>query len=509
MFLANALQTEELVLETLNGVSKNAIKNFNRGRAKVKNVKITYWGDEKPITIWTSLDNVTVIQFEKDEAITYITTGFNEGWNIVPNSNFIFLQPKAVRSNLMFEKEIINFALMTKEYNDFLKKKNLFVDPKEQEAQKAALEKEKKAKEQEAQQKKAEKQKQREQRRADLRQLTSNDSQNAQFNNMLKQQRNMELDQMERLEDMQEQANAQAMKQIEALKKSQSQTLTQRTKEKISVNNEKQDQNKTPEDNFIDLVPSDSAWKTNLVVRTNKALYQFILRIAQQDNFAQAYLSVKLEYPQRQKVSSAIEEELKKREEEERQKALILQENRNITAYINNVMAAGSRQIINQEKIREQKQQIVLDQAKALETQYVKKALERNPIPRNYDYVVAPEKHSKNIMPSEIFDDGKFTYFGFKNNTLQPAIFVALDNKKGSRKESMVDAAIESNMTNSGLRWYRVNEVAEKFYLRKDKALVTVLNKGYGKNPLPRDYNINNYGELKRVIKRLPAVRDK
>ncbi len=64
-----------------------------------------------------------------------------------------------------------------------------------------------------------------------------------------------------------------------------------------------------------------------------------------------------------------IEEELKKREEE-RQKALILQENRNITAYINNVMAAGSRQIIDQEKIREQKQQIVLDQAKALETHY-------------------------------------------------------------------------------------------------------------------------------------------
>ncbi|GAA7104330.1 hypothetical protein KVK32_06515 [Helicobacter pylori] len=56
-------------------------------------------------------------------------------------------------------------------------------------------------------------------------------------------------------------------------------------------------------------------------------------------------------------------------------------------------------------------------------------------------------------MPSEIFDDGKFTYFGFKNNTPQPAIFVVLESKKGSRKEAMVDAAIDPDMTVSGLRW--------------------------------------------------------
>lgn len=81
------------------------IKNFNRGRVKVVNKKIAYLGDEKPITIWTSLDNVTVIQLEKDETISYITTGFNKGWSIVPNSNHIFIQPKSVKSNLMFEKE--------------------------------------------------------------------------------------------------------------------------------------------------------------------------------------------------------------------------------------------------------------------------------------------------------------------------------------------------------------------------------------------------------------------
>ncbi len=259
LFLANALQTEGLDLETIkvNGVPKNVIKNFNRDRAKVKNVKIAYLGDEKPITIWTSLDNVTAIQFEKDEVITYITTGFNEGWNIVPNSNFIFLQPKAVRSNLMFQKEIINYALMAKEYNNFLKGKDLFVDPKEQEVQKKSAEKEKEAKEQKEKQEKEEKQKQREQRRANLEQLSGNYSQNPQFNDMIKAQRNMELDQMERLEDMQKQANDQTMEQIKALKENQSQKLSQRTKEKFSVNDKKQDQNKTPEDNSIDLVPSD------------------------------------------------------------------------------------------------------------------------------------------------------------------------------------------------------------------------------------------------------------
>ncbi|ENH59318.1 cag island domain protein [Helicobacter pylori Hp A-11] len=112
-----------------------------------------------------------------------------------------------------------------------------------------------------------------------------------------------------------------------------------------------------------------------LTVRTNKALYQFILRIAQQDNFATAYLTVKLEYPQRQKVSSLIEEELKKREEEQKEREMVLKENRNITAYINRVMMASNEQVISKEKIREEKQKVVLDNAKALETQYVHKAL--------------------------------------------------------------------------------------------------------------------------------------
>lgn len=160
---------------------------------------------------------------------------------------------------------------------------------------------------------------------------------------------------------------------------------------------------------------------------------------------------------------------------------------------------------LSTKKNKRRKTKIILDQAKALETQYVHNALKRNPVPRNYNYYLAPEKRSKHIMPSEIFDDGTFTYFGFKNITLQPAIFVV----QPDGKLSMTDAAIDPNMTNSGLRWYRVNEIAEKFKLIKDKALVTVINKGYGKNPLTKNYNIKNYGELERVIKKLPLVRDK
>ncbi|EPZ68607.1 hypothetical protein N197_06080 [Helicobacter pylori UM023] len=503
----------------LSGVIEAAapdIKNFNRGRVKVVNKKIAYLGDEKPITIWTSLDNVTVIQLEKDETISYITTGFNKGWSIVPNSNHIFIQPKSVKSNLMFEKEAVNFALMTRDYQEFLKTKKLIVDapdPKELEEQKKALEKEKEAKEQAQKAQKDKREKRKEERaknRANLENLTNamsnpqNLSNNKNLSEFIKQQRENELDQMERLEDMQEQAQANALKQIEELNKKQAEeAVKQRAKDKINIKTDKSQ--KSPEDNSIELSPSDSAWRTNLVVRTNKALYQFILRIAQKDNFASAYLTVKLEYPQRHEVSSVIEEELKKREEAKRQRELIKQENLNTTAYINRVMMASNEQIINKEKIREEKQKIILDQAKALETQYVHNALKRNPVPRNYNYYLAPEKRSKHIMPSEIFDDGTFTYFGFKNITLQPAIFVV----QPDGKLSMTDAAIDPNMTNSGLRWYRVNEIAEKFKLIKDKALVTVINKGYGKNPLTKNYNIKNYGELERVIKKLPLVRDK
>lgn len=136
-------------------------------------------------------------------------------------------------------------------------------------------------------------------------------SNNKNLSELIKQQRENELDQMERLEDMQEQAQANALKQIEELNKKQAEeAVRQRAKDKISIKTDKSQ--KSPEDNSIELSPSDSAWRTNLVVRTNKALYQFILRIAQKDNFASAYLTVKLEYPQRHEVSSVIEEELKR-----------------------------------------------------------------------------------------------------------------------------------------------------------------------------------------------------
>lgn len=48
-------------------------------------------------------------------------------------------------------------------------------------------------------------------------------------------------------------------------------------------------------------------------------------------------------------------------------------------------------------------------------------------------------------MPSEIFDDGKFTYFGFKNNTPQPAIFVVLESKKAElRKKNSITNEFEN-----------------------------------------------------------------
>lgn len=73
----------------------------------------------------------------------------------------------------------------------------------------------------------------------------------------------------------------------------------------------------------------------------------------------------------------------------------------------------------------------------------------------------------------------------------------------------MIDVVIDFNMINLGLRWYRVNEIVEKFKFIKDKVFVIVINKGYGKNLLIKNYNIKNYGELECVIKKFLFVRDK
>ncbi|ECP1109760.1 P-type conjugative transfer protein VirB9, partial [Campylobacter jejuni] len=122
------------------------------------------------------------------------------------------------------------------------------------------------------------------------------------------------------------------------------------------------------------LDPNPHDWKTNLIVITNLNTYVFDLKLVNQNNNATYKLS--FSYP--------------KKDLEATKKFLEAQE---------------------QEKIRTD--------------------LNKNTIPRNWDFYMKVNKGSEDISPNFAYDDGVFTYLGFDNTKTFPAVFM-YDNGKES-----------------------------------------------------------------------------
>ncbi|EII4802739.1 TrbG/VirB9 family P-type conjugative transfer protein, partial [Campylobacter jejuni] len=114
------------------------------------------------------------------------------------------------------------------------------------------------------------------------------------------------------------------------------------------------------------LDPNPHDWKTNLIVITNLNTYVFDLKLVNQNNNATYKLS--FSYP--------------KKDLEATKKFLEAQE---------------------QEKIRTD--------------------LNKNTIPRNWDFYMKVNKGSEDISPNFAYDDGVFTYLGFDNTKTFPAVF--------------------------------------------------------------------------------------
>jgi type IV secretion system protein VirB9 len=86
----------------------------------------------------------------------------------------------------------------------------------------------------------------------------------------------------------------------------------------------------------------------------------------------------------------------------------------------------------------------------------------------NAAYSLAVGKGADDIVPSLIFDDGRFTYFRFAGNREIPAVF-----QRGSDGvESMVNAEMEGDLL-------RVDRVGREFYLRMGKQAVRVWNDAF------------------------------
>jgi type IV secretion system protein VirB9 len=93
---------------------------------------------------------------------------------------------------------------------------------------------------------------------------------------------------------------------------------------------------------------------------------------------------------------------------------------------------------------------------------------------RNTLYAIAEGAGSQDIVPSLVFDDGRFTYFRFPGNREVPAVFHVL----GDGSETLVNARMEHDLL-------VVDRVSRRLMLRSGLAVVGVWNEAFDLDGLP------------------------
>jgi type IV secretion system protein VirB9 len=104
----------------------------------------------------------------------------------------------------------------------------------------------------------------------------------------------------------------------------------------------------------------------------------------------------------------------------------------------------------------------------------VKERLQAKPSVLNSSYSIAEGEHSADIVPSLVFDDGRFTYFRFSGNREVPAVFQVLEDDR----ETVVNARIEDELLVA-------DRVTRRLMLRSGSAVVGVWNDAFDLEGMP------------------------
>ena len=124
--------------------------------------------------------------------------------------------------------------------------------------------------------------------------------------------------------------------------------------------------------------------------------------------------------------------------------------------------------------------------------------LQAKPELMNSSYSIAVGSDSEDIVPTLIFDDGRFTYFRFPRNREVPAVSGVL----GDGSETIVNSRMEDDLL-------VVDRVSRRLMLRAGMAVVGVWNEAFDLDGAPPDDGTTVPG-VQRVMKaeiRLPARR--
>jgi type IV secretion system protein VirB9 len=102
------------------------------------------------------------------------------------------------------------------------------------------------------------------------------------------------------------------------------------------------------------------------------------------------------------------------------------------------------------------------------------RVLDSKPVMRNTRYSMQVLKGAQDIVPSLVFDDGRFTYFRFANNREIPTIFFISPNGE----EARINFEMEGDLA-------VVQRMGRRFVLRLGKAVVGIWNEAFDADGVP------------------------
>ena len=136
---------------------------------------------------------------------------------------------------------------------------------------------------------------------------------------------------------------------------------------------------------------------------------------------------------------------------------------------------------------------LVVEPAPLSAAELIKERLGAAPQPVNSSYSIAEGKHSEDIVPTLVFDDGRFTYLKFPNNREVPAVFHVLPD--GS--ETVVNARMEGDLLVA-------DRVSRRLMLRAGSAVVEVWTEAFDLDGVPPS-NGTTVSGVDRQIKTTPT----
>ena len=136
---------------------------------------------------------------------------------------------------------------------------------------------------------------------------------------------------------------------------------------------------------------------------------------------------------------------------------------------------------------------LLVDPAPLSPAELVKERLTAAPQPVNSSYSIAEGKNSQDIVPTLVFDDGRFTYLKFPNNREVPSVFHVLPD--GS--ETVLNARMEGDLLVA-------DRVSRRLMLRAGSAVVGVWNDAFDLDGVAPS-NGTTVSGVDRALKTTPA----